>query len=106
MKGERMKVQINWPRALALKATVLIGLLVGFGLPIYAHGRYEMARDLVARTQGDLKRSEGFIREKKDERERIENALKHLSEFDRRLSEGKVDKDSLNEAIEDVKNVL
>src|SRR5262245_61066735 len=101
-----MKVPMNWPRALALKAMVIIGLLIGFGLPACAQGRYELARDLVSRTQEDLRHAAGFISEKKDERERSENAQKHLSEFDRALSEGKFEKDKLNEAIDDVKNVI
>src|SRR5581483_9049877 len=101
-----MKVLMNWSQTTVLKAIVMIGLIVGVGLPSYAQGRYELARDLIARTQEDLKHTEGFIREKKDERERIDNALKHLSEFDRALSDGKFNKDRLDEAIEDVKNVV
>jgi hypothetical protein len=40
------------------------------------------------------------------ERERIDNARKHLSDFDRNLSENKFDEGRLNSAIDDVKNVL
>jgi hypothetical protein len=40
------------------------------------------------------------------ERERYDNAMKHLSEFDRDLSRNKFDKGKLDEAIEDVKNVV
>ena len=83
-----------------------VGLLVFSGLPTQAQGRYEEARTLVMRTQEDLKRAEGFTREKKDERERIENALRRLSDFDRSLSKNKFDKDRLNEAIEDLKNMI
>ena len=41
------------------------------------------------------------------ERERYDNALRHLSEFSERLHErGQFDKDKLDQAIEDVQNVV
>lgn len=64
------------------------------------------ARDLVQRVQADLQRVRDLGPRDGKERERIENALKHLSDFDRSLSKNKFDKDRLNESIEDLKNVV
>jgi hypothetical protein len=40
------------------------------------------------------------------ERERYDNALRHLSQFAARLHEGRFDKDKLDDAIGDVQNVI
>src|SRR5207248_601832 len=84
----------------------LICLLMGLSLPAYAQGRYSNARDLVGRTQEDLRHAANFTRENKKEGERYDNVQKHLSEFDRELSKEKFDKDKLDGAIDDLKNVL
>src|SRR2546422_6375255 len=81
-------------------------LLICLGLPTYAQGRYSNARDLVARTQEDLRHAATFTRETKKEGERYDNVQKHLSEFDRGLTKGKFDKDKLDAAIDDLNNVL
>jgi len=64
------------------------------------------ARDLVARVQDDLQRAADFTRNNEKERERYHNAQHHLSEFDRQLRDGHFDKDKLDEAIDDVKNLV
>ncbi len=69
-------------------------------------GRYGRARDLVNRVQKNLRRAERFTPPNEKEKERYHNAQQHLSEFDRKLSEGRFDKDKLDEAIDDVKNVV
>ena len=68
--------------------------------------RYDRARDLVSRVQNNLRRAERFTTPNEKERERYHNAQHHLSEFDRKLSQGRFDKDKLDEAIDDVKNVV
>jgi predicted nucleic acid-binding Zn-ribbon protein len=67
---------------------------------------YENVRSTVQRTQDDLTqvRSQGTRNDK--ERERLDNARKHLSDFDRNLSKNKFDKGRLDSAIDDVKNVV
>jgi hypothetical protein len=40
------------------------------------------------------------------ERERYDNALRHLSQFTARIQQGRFDKDKLDEAIDDVQNVI
>ena len=63
-------------------------------------------RDLVARVQDDLQRAADFTRNNEKERERYHNVQHHLSEFDRELRVGKFDKGKLEDAIDDLKNVV
>jgi hypothetical protein len=72
----------------------------------HAQDRYGTARGLVDRVQRNLRHAESFTPPSGKEKERYHNAQHHLSEFDRKLSEGKFDKDRLDEAIDDVKNVV
>jgi hypothetical protein len=72
---------------------------------------YTFARDVVSRAQNDLRRAADFARQgeaikKGDQIDRYSNAQRSLSKLDRKLSEGKFDKGDLDEAIEDVKNVV
>jgi hypothetical protein len=64
------------------------------------------ARDLVAKVQTDLQRAADFTRNNEKERERYHNVQNHLSEFDREVRWGKFDKDKLDAAIDDLKNVV
>ena len=81
-------------------------LLIVITAPAYAQGRYGTARGLVDRVQKNLRRAEHFTPPRDKEKERYHNAQHHLSEFDRKLSQGQFDKDKLDEAIDDVKNVV
>ena len=81
-------------------------LLIAATAVVYAQGRFGTARGLVDRVQRNLRRAEHFTPPNEKEKERYHNAQHHLSEFDRKLSEGKFDKDKLDEAIDDVKNVV
>jgi hypothetical protein len=63
-------------------------------------------RSLVQRVQEDLQKVRDLGARNEKNRERIDNALKHLSDFDRNLVKNKFDKDRLNEAIDDLKNVV
>jgi hypothetical protein len=85
---------------------VLATLLIAAAAMVSAQGRYGTARGLVDRVQRNLRRAEHFTPPNEKEKERYHNAQHHLSEFDRRLSEGKFDKDKLDEAVDDVKNVV
>ena len=100
-------------RNLLAQGVIASFLLTGAVAPTVAQERYRErdrysvdARDLVQRAQADLQRLRDLSPRKEKERERIENALKRLSDFDRSLSKNKFDKDRLNEAIEDLKNVV
>ena len=85
----------------------LVALLLAAGSIAYSQdGRYESARNLVANVQKDLRRAEHFTPPNGKEKERYFNAQHHLSEFDRELARGRFDKDKLDQAIDDVKNVV
>src|SRR5262249_4639098 len=101
-----MKVLADRQHSFPLQIAFLFCVLICFGLPAYTQGRYDSARDLISRTQEDLRRAASFTREKKDEKVRIDNAQRHLSQFDRALSRNKFDKDKLDAAIDDLKNVI
>lgn len=94
-------MQSNSRLGIAL-ATLLILAAAG----AYAQGRYRNARGLVEHVQRNLRHSEDFTPPNEKERERYHNAQHHLSEFDRKLSEGQFDKDKLDAVIDDVKNVV
>ena len=101
-----MKVSANRRHSFPLKIAFLFCILIYMGLPGYAQGRYDNARDLISRTQEDLRHAVVLTSEKKDERVRIDNTQRHLSQFDRALSRNKFDKDKLDAAIDDLKNVI
>ena len=93
--------------AFSRRAFVAATLLVATVSVMYAQGgRSGTARGLVYRVQNNLRRAERFTRPSGKEKERYFNAQRHLSQFDRRLSQGRFDKDKLDEAIDDVKNVV
>ena len=84
---------------------LLFGSLSGTALLLRGQ-EYGRARDLVARVQGDLERAADFTRNNEKERTRYHNVQRKLSEFDRKLRTGHFDKDNLDDAIEDLKNVV
>ena len=79
--------------------------IAGAGTAAFGQG-YGSARDLVAKVQTDLQRAADFTRNNEKERERYHNVQNHLSEFDRELTKGHYDKDKLDGAIDDLKNVV
>ncbi len=82
-----------------------LGALAGTAalLPAQEYGR---ARDLVSRVQSDLERAAEFVHSNEKERERYHNVQKKLSEFDRELKNGHFEKGKLDDAIDDLKNVV
>ena len=83
----------------------ILGTLAGTGLLLFGQ-EHERARNLVAHVQEDLERAAEFTRKNEKERERYHNVQHHLSEFDRELAAGKFDKDKLDTAIDDLKNLV
>jgi hypothetical protein len=73
-------------------------------MPVRAQG-YGGHRSIIGRTLTDLRRASRFAHGGR-ERERIENAQRHLYEFDRALSRGRYDRDRFDEAIDDLHNVV
>ena len=66
--------------------------------------RYREER-LCATVEADIQHSEGYTRSRGRDRERADNALRHLSEFDSDFPRGHFNKDKLDQAIDDVKNL-
>lgn len=83
---------------------LLLGALSGAVL-LYGqeHGK---AREMVDRVQADLQRAADFTSNNAKEQERYHNVQHHLSEFDRELRKNHFDKDKLDAAIDDLKNVV
>ena len=92
--------------AITRRRLILVALLMAAGSITYSQDRYDNARSLVSHVQNDLRRAERFTRPSGKEKERYYNAQRHLSQFDRQLARGRFDKDKLDEAIDDVKNVV
>jgi hypothetical protein len=84
---------------------LVLSALSGAGVAVFADA-HRSARDLVERVQDDLQRAADFTRNNDKERERYHNVQHHLSDFDRELRRDHFDKDKLDTAIEDLKNVV
>jgi predicted nucleic acid-binding Zn-ribbon protein len=88
---------------------ILLTAALAISLMPYARAQsytgFEDVRAVVSRTQSDLSRA-GDLANKEKERERIVNAQRRLSDFDKHISRGKFHKDALDDAIKDVQNVL
>ena len=69
-------------------------------------GPYGRARRLIDRVQRDLERAQRMAPVAGRQKERYENAQRHLSQFDDKLSRGDFDRDKLDVAIDDIKNVV
>ncbi len=80
-------------------------MLSGAGWTLQA-ANFDRARDLVSRVQTDLQRAADFTRNNEKELSRYENVQHHLSEFDRDLSHDHFDKGKLDDAINNLKDVV
>src|SRR6266852_5731283 len=89
----------------AVAKTLLFGAISGTVASVFGQ-EYSRARDLIAKVQDDLQRAADFTRNNEKERERYQNVQHHLSEFDRELRREHFDKDKLDTAIDDLKNVV
>lgn len=91
-----------------------LGLLLGSGPVVagadrgYKHHEdgYSELRDVVDRTQNDLRAAADLEPRRNDDHNRYKNAQGHLSTFDRKLVKGKFDKDELGKALGDIKDIL
>jgi len=89
-----------------LAQVVWMCLLFGEWSAPAAAQQYEAARNLVQRVQDDLQRVRKLDPPKEKERERLDKALKRLSDFDRDLNKNKFDKGRLDSAIDEIKDVV
>jgi hypothetical protein len=83
----------------------VLSALSGAVVAVFAE-EHRSARDLVERVQDDLQRAADFTRNNDKERKRYHNVQHHLSDFDRELRRDHFDKDKLDTAIDDLKNVV
>ena len=63
-------------------------------------------RELVRHTEDDIQKAATFTKLSGKERDRNENALRHLSEFDAKYSRGDLGKSKLDQSIDDLKNII
>jgi hypothetical protein len=85
---------------------VLSALLLG-AMAAWLPAQVDMdgARSLVGRSQHDLSGISNVAAMSPKEKERYDNALHHLSEFDQGLAHARFDKGKLDTAIDDIDNV-
>ena len=84
-------------------------LLLVLGLVVWGYAQdnlYANARGLVDRIATDVRRADRMNHDREKERERYANAQRSLSNFDKELARNKFDKDKLDSAIDDLKNVV
>ncbi|MGH9822221.1 MAG: hypothetical protein ACREDR_03025 [Blastocatellia bacterium] len=104
------QIRASNPRQISFVVGIII--LVGFGTSASAtaaqRDRYNHARAVVSRLQEDLRHAEGTASQHKHSKdaERIDHAMRHLSDFDRSLSKGKFDSGRLDRAVSDVQNIV
>ena len=84
---------------------LLLGALSGAGVLVFGQD-YGRARDLIARVQDDLRRAADFTVNKEKERDRYRDVQRKLSEFDRELAKGHFEKGKLDDAIDELKEVV
>ncbi len=89
----------------AATRTLLLGAFSAAGVLVFGQ-EYGRARDIVARVQDDLRRAADFTATKEKERDRYRDVQRKLSEFDRELSKGHFEKGKLDDAIDELKEVL
>ncbi len=85
---------------------LIVVVFVCMLVPAFGQRGGSSGRSVIGQTQSDLRRSSHLARGRGKEKDRIQNALRHLSDFDRRMSRGRFDKGILDTAIEDVNNVV
>ena len=89
-------------------ASLTAAAILFFGTSLFGqHGRPTETRELIADVQNDLRSAAEFERRHHGkEVERYRNAEHHLSDFDNAYTRGHFDKDKLDVAIDDLKNVV
>jgi hypothetical protein len=109
-RGPSLPIGPEYPvRAMLIWIGLPICCLLVHLIPAHAQtGRYSDVRALVGRVQEDLRRAAGMAspRGHNKDFQRVDNAQRHLSQFDRALSKGKFDSGKLDASISDVQSVV
>jgi hypothetical protein len=87
--------------------TAFLVLSLGKAPAAFAQGdEYDQARTMVQRVQDDLKTIQPAGPHQGKDRERIQEALKHLSDMDRKFTKDKFSKGAVGDAISNVQSIL
>jgi len=87
-------------------AAVLLVAAWGQSRAMAQDGSYSDARQVVQRVQDDLRHVKHEDAGNHKQEDHVEGALKHLSDFDRGLSNNKFDKGRLDAAIDHMRKVV
>jgi hypothetical protein len=88
-------------------APLVAAVVLFFGQSLFAdHRHLTDTRGVVDQTLRDLREATEFERHNGKQIERYDNATRHLSDFDKEYTKGHFDKDKLDTAIDDLKNVV
>ncbi len=90
-------------RIIIAAAALLCGLAIAAPAQ---NARRADERSVIDRTQNDLRRASDFERQNGKQISRYDNAQRHLSDFDRQLTRGHFDRGRLDNAIDDMKDVV
>jgi hypothetical protein len=83
----------------------LYGLVFATGFRSHDHSRFAQMRNVIDRTQSDLRMALDFAHGDK-QRARYQHAQDHLSKLDGKLVKGKFDKGCFHDAVEAIKKIL
>ena len=89
-----------------LVAAFLVPLLIQVPQAFGQGEEYDAARSLIQHVQDDLHSIQPAGPHQGKDRERIQDALKHLSDLDRHLTRDKFSKGSIGDAIDNVQGIL
>ena len=93
-----------------IRPVFMTALLISSFVPgpaIFAQGdEYDAARNLVQRVQDDLQTLHPAGPHQGKDRERIQDAMKHLSDLDRNLTKDRFSKGAISDAIGNVQGIL
>jgi len=103
----RRKHIMNIRRQATSMMTGVLGVVLCAGTMSIAQSNepYENAHQAVQQTMQDLQRAQMTDQTRGKDQQRIDQAIKRLTEFDRRLAKHHFDEDKLNSAIQAVSDV-
>jgi hypothetical protein len=89
-----------------LLAALLIPSLTQGPMAFAQGDEYDAARNLIQHVEDDLHTIQPAGPQQGKDRDRIQDALKHLSDLDRHLTKDKFSKGAINDAIGNVQGIL
>jgi len=92
-------------RFVSMRLAMAGAVLAAFPLMMHGQIDFNTARTLVGKSQRDLGEISNASSTSPKEKERYDNAMRHLSEFDDGLAQNKFEKGKLDNSIDDMDNV-